>query len=84
MNSFERINTAIDMTKLTATHYWSLVFMTNDNGNNETLVIHGLSGSVLKCQLRINSELLKIRITITRFLNVIGLEYMLLYMFSTR
>ena len=38
------------------------VLMTNDNGNNETLVIYGLSVSVLKFPLQINSEKLKRRI----------------------
>ena len=58
--------------------------MTNDIGNNETLVMHGLSGLVLKCQLRMNSEKLKRRISITHFVNVIYLQYMLLNVYSPR
>ena len=58
--------------------------MTNNIGNNETLVIHGLSGVVLKCQLQMNSEKLKRRISITQFLNVIDLQYVLLNMCSSR
>ena len=40
--------------------------MTNNIGNNEAFVIHGLSGLVLKCQLRMNSEKLKKRISMTQ------------------
>ena len=56
--------------------------MTNDIVNNDTLVIHGLSGLVLKCQLRMNSEKLKKRISITQFLNVLYLQYVLLNIYS--
>ena len=58
--------------------------MTNDNGYNKTLVIHVLSGSVLKCQPRINSEKLKRRIAFTQSLNVIDLQHILLDMCSSR
>ena len=58
--------------------------MTNDISNNETLVIPGLSGLVLKCQLRMNSEKLKRRISIIQFVNVIDLQYILLNMRSSR
>ena len=42
------------------------VIMINNIGNNETWVTHGLSGLVLKCQLWMNSEKLKRRISITQ------------------
>ena len=58
--------------------------MTNDNNNDEILVKHGLSGSVLECQPWINSEKLKGRISRTQFLNVIDLQHMLLNMCSSR
>ena len=54
--------------------------MTHDIGRNETLVINGLSGLVSKCQLRMNSDKLERWISITQFLNVIDLHYVLLYM----
>ena len=57
--------------------------MTNNIGNNETLVIHGLSGLVLKRHIRMNNEELKRKISITHFLNVIDLQYVLLNMFSS-
>ena len=52
--------------------------MTNDNPNNETLLIHGFSGSVLIWQPLINSEKFKGSISITQFLNVIDWQYILL------
>ena len=82
MNNLEKIWHCHKNEKITATHSWS-GFMTNNIGNNETLVIHGLSGLVLKF-LRMNSEKLRRGISITQFLNVIDLQYMPLNMCSSR
>ena len=70
---FWKIGIVIKMTKFTA-GIPGRVFITNNIGNNETLVIHGLSGLVLKCQLRMKSEKLKRRISKTQFLNFIDLH----------